>query len=432
MRVLHLTTEFPPVIYGGLGTAVGGLAIASARSGLDVGVLLVGGVLVVGDIEHGGYGRPGPFHEASGKPGEPIVHPSGITFFQIPWFGAVEAAIRVVEQWKPDLIHLHTAWVWSFARVIREQTGLPLVYTVHSVDRAEYEFGHEPSHILDHCADQEEAICVADRLVALTSNETELLTHYYPESREKIRVVGNGIDDCPEAELAATNSKGGDPALVLYTGRLVERKGIRDLLDAIPLVLATAPKTKFVLAGGPPDRNGEDLKREWLPPCFDRYRDQIHFTGWLSQKEIERWYCVADIQVVPSRYEPFGMVVLEGMLYGLPIVASDLGGPRSILNHEQTGLLFPPRDVPALATAILRLIENAELRKRLARAGSADVRRNWLWPCVVGRMRHVYVEALETTGHVSLIESGPSSILIDQRLRSGIVAGMKCATGSNS
>jgi len=393
MRILHLTTEFPPVIYGGLGTAVGGLAIASARSGLDVGVLLVGGVLVVGDIAHGGYGRPGPSYQISGKPEESILHPSGITFFQIPWYGAVEAAVRIVSKWQPDVIHLHTAWVWPFARAIREQTGLPLVYTIHSVDRAEYEFGHEPSHILDHCADQEEAISAADRLVSLTNNETDLLVHYYPESQPKIRVVGNGIDDSSSAQLSAQRSKASDPSLVLYTGRLVERKGIRDLLDTIPLVLDRAPHTRFVLAGGPPDRSGEDLKCEWLPASCYRYSDQIQFTGWLSQEEIERWYCVADIQVVPSRYEPFGMVVLEGMLYGVPIIASDLGGPKSILDNERTGLLFPPRDVHALAESIVRLVMNPPLRQRLGTAGAIEVRRKWLWPHVVGRMRRVYDEA---------------------------------------
>ncbi len=125
MRVLHLTTEFPPVIYGGLGTAVGGLAVASARTGIEVGVLLVGGLLVVGDIAHGGYGRPGPSHQISGEPEQPIIHPSGITFFQIPWYGAVDAAVRIVAKWQPDVIHLHTAWVWPFARAIRQQTIRP-------------------------------------------------------------------------------------------------------------------------------------------------------------------------------------------------------------------------------------------------------------------------------------------------------------------
>ncbi len=236
---------------------------------------------------------------------------------------------------------------------------------------------------------------MADRLIALTRNETELLVHYYPESHDKIRVVGNGIDDSPVARTAAQKSKNGDPALVLYTGRLVERKGIRDLLAAIPLVLEKAPKTRFVLAGGPPDRSGEDLKHEWLPSECYPYFDQIHFTGWLSQDEIEQWYCLADIQVVPSRYEPFGMVVLEGMLYGLPIIASDLGGPKSILDHGKTGLLFPPRDVLAFASAILSLILDPTLRGVLSCAGASDVRCNWLWPHIVGKMRRVYEEALD-------------------------------------
>src|ERR671938_542899 len=116
MRILHITTEFPPVIYGGLGTAVGGLVTASARCGLTVGVLLIGGTLVVGDVVHPAYGRTGPSHLISGEPGQAIAHPAGITFFQIPWDAPVEAAVRVVERWRPDVIHLHPLWLWPFAR----------------------------------------------------------------------------------------------------------------------------------------------------------------------------------------------------------------------------------------------------------------------------------------------------------------------------
>src|SRR5262249_38630348 len=112
MRVLHLTTEFPPVIYGGLGTAVGGLATASARVGIDTGVLLVGGLLAVGTATEWRYGQPMPLHPASSPQHQAAVQSGGLTFFQVPWHGDIEAAIRVVESWQPDLIHLHTAWVW--------------------------------------------------------------------------------------------------------------------------------------------------------------------------------------------------------------------------------------------------------------------------------------------------------------------------------
>jgi glycogen(starch) synthase len=91
----------------------------------------------------------------------------------------------------------------------------------------------------------------------------------------------------------------------------------------------------------------------WLPPDLKRYRDHIHFTGWLTAAEIARWYSAADVLAVPSWYEPFGMVILEGMLYGLPIVAAKVGGPSEILEHGRTGLLCPPKDSDALGDAIL-------------------------------------------------------------------------------
>lgn len=388
MRILHMTTEFPPVVFGGLGTAVGGLVNASARSGLSVGVLLAGGVL---SIDGGGYGSPRASYFAEN---EPIVSPEGVTFFQISPFDPVEAAVRVATQWRADLLHLHTAWVWPFAEAILERTGIPLVYTVHSVDRAEYEIGQELGHILEHCEEQGIAIGRAERLVALTQNETDLLRHYYPSSVDRIRIVGNGIDDSDKAKQATNRVKDSDSPLVLYTGRLVERKGIRDLLAAIPYVLERAPKARFVLAGGPPPLSGEEVARQWLPPECEPYRSQIHFTGWLNAAELEEWYCAADIQVVPSRYEPFGMVVLEGMLYGLPIIASALGGPLRILEDGRTGLLYPPKDVSALGEAILRLVIDKDLRRRIGVQAGEEVRRNWLWSRLVQKMRKVYIEAL--------------------------------------
>src|SRR5215212_6023862 len=109
MRVLHLTTEFPPVIFGGLGTAVGGLVNASARAGLTVGVLLVGGVLAV----EGGwtYGRPVAARDPPNERGEGLAGPEGVTFFQISPLDPVEAAVRVAQEWRADVLHLHTAWV---------------------------------------------------------------------------------------------------------------------------------------------------------------------------------------------------------------------------------------------------------------------------------------------------------------------------------
>ena len=386
MRILHVTTEFPPVIFGGLGTAVGGLVNASAHAGLEVGVLLVGGVLPSATA---GYGHPNAIPRTPALP----QTDSGVTFFQIAPEDDVSRAVDIARAWQPDVLHLHTAWVWPHAEAIIERANVPLVYTVHSVDRAEYDIGRELGHILDHCTEQELAIDRASRLVALTRDESQLLDEYYPAASPRVRIVGNGIDDSATAREAAGSDTCNKSPMVLYSGRLVERKGIRDLMAAIPYVLERAPGTRFVLAGGPPPLSGDEVARQWLTDSCAPYRGQIHFTGWLTPSALENWYRAADIQVVPSRYEPFGMVVLEGMLYGLAIVASAVGGPCAILRHGETGLLYPPSDVPALADAVLTLVRDASLRRRIGAAAAADVRSRWLWPSIVSQMAGVYEEA---------------------------------------
>jgi glycogen(starch) synthase len=391
MRVLHLTTEFPPVIYGGLGTALGGLAFASAREGLTVAVLLAG--------EMGRSGYAGADSELSEQSGDSddrvqaITRQDGVTIFHVPSYLPVEAGVRLVRAWKPDVVHLHVFWLWPAARAVQEHTGVPLVYHVHSLDRAEYEIGQGPSECVSQWGVQEEVIDSADRVIALTRSESELLAVYCPAVRGRVRIVGNGIDDNSAARAAVNRCWNTDSPLVLYTGRFVERKGIRELISAIPRVLESAPATRFVLAGGHRNCSGADMEYWWLPPELKQYRDRIHFTGWLTPAQLAEWYVAADVLAVPSWYEPFGMVILEGMLYGLPIVAAEVGGPAEILEHGRTGLLCPPKDAGALADAILKLVTDARLRRRIGVAAAAEVRDTWLWPHIIGRIRGVYREA---------------------------------------
>jgi glycogen(starch) synthase len=391
MRVLHLTTEFPPVIYGGLGTAVGGWVKACARAGIDVAVQLVEGPLVL-DGNAAMYGAP---RQRSPDTGELARHESkeGIQFFQCSWSEAIAAGVRVVEAWRPDVVHLHTAMLWYLASAIKAATRKPLVFHVHSVDRAEYDIGNEPNPFLAHGQAQEEAIIGSDRLIALTQPEEILLHRYYPDAASKIRVVGNGIEDT-DAALEASFSNRPGAATVLYSGRLVERKGIRELLAAIPEVLQTVPGARFVVTGGPPRVPAADVAAQWLEAKHDSFRDQIHFTGWQSPDEMARRYASADILVVPSRYEPFGMVILEGMLHGLAIVAANVGGPAEILEHGRTGLLFTARDVIALGSALQWLLKNPEERKALGLAAAREVRSKWLWKNLVPPMLDVYKELL--------------------------------------
>jgi glycogen(starch) synthase len=386
MRVLHLTPEFPPVIWGGLGTAVGGLATASAHAGISVGVMLVGGALVLGD---GSYGAWKPIsQEQRGLVADEslVVNSDGVFFFQVPPAEAETAGIRLVRKWKPDVVHLHTAWFWPIARAIREQTGTPLVYTVHSLDRAEYEIGD----FVTHWDTQETVIGAADRVIALSRDEKDLIEKYCPVASDRVRIVGNGIDDSPAAHAAVRRKRSNDSPVVLYSGRFVDRKGIRELFQAIPRVLDQLPNVRFVLAGG--YGTAAEIERSWLDESLQPYRRQIHFTGWLTPDKVFEWYQRADILVMPSWYEPFGMVILEGMLHGLPIASTSVGGPVDILEHDKNALLFPPRNVEALTDAIVELVSKPELRNRVGQEAAKEVRRRWLWPNIVQMMKSVYAE----------------------------------------
>jgi glycosyltransferase involved in cell wall biosynthesis len=384
MRVLHLTTEFPPIIYGGLGTATGGLVKALVRAGIDVAVFLFG---------PSAGSRYGEFRPLSAD-GAAVRRrrATGVTIFEISWFRDLDAVARIAARWRPDVLHLHSFWMWPIAQALRPRLGTPLVYTVHSLDRAEYEIGAGPPQCIGQWSQQESVIHGADRIICLTASERDLLIDYCPGVDDRIRVVGNGIEDVSTAPRAGGRHRGAP--IVLFSGRFVDRKGIRELIDAIGIVLAEAPQVRFVLAGGHRDCTGAQMESWLLPDHLRRYRSQIHFTGWLAPDRVAEWYRTADILVVPSWYEPFGMVVLEGMIHGLAVAASAVGGPAEILRDGMTGVLFPPGDAQALARSILRLVDNPALRARIADAGAEDVRKKWLWPRIVEKMRDTYEDVV--------------------------------------
>jgi glycogen synthase len=377
MRILHITVEYPPVVHGGLGTAVGGLVEASDRAGLDVRVLLVN------DAARAAYGPtafPGRSADAAGN---------ARFVTTTSWAGAYDRATSLLREWRPDVLHLHVFWLWPLARRLQHDMDLPIVYTVHSLDRAEYEIGHGPPECLAQWNMQAAAIIGADRVIALSRSEERLLKTYCPDAAARVKVVGNGIT-VPDRNPIATCRQWAP--LILFTGRFVDRKGIRDLLAAIPLVLAEAPDTAFVLAGGQRGCAPDETDHWWRP---HQLRDvtQLRFLGWLDAEQINDWYQAADILIVPSWYEPFGMVILEGMKHGLAIAATAVGGPAEILINRHTGLLFPARKPDALAAALLTLITQPALRARLGAAAHREVKRKWDWTVVIKQFPEVYREA---------------------------------------
>ncbi len=376
-------------MYGGLGTAVGGLATASALAGLQVAVLLIG---------HGstpGYCRSGP--ELSTDSSVRGRRVNDVTIWTVPHSAAVSESVDFARRWRPDVIHVHVFWLAHVAAAVRKSTGAPLVYTVHSLDRAEYELGQGPPECLSQWPIQADLICDADRIIALTQEERKLVGEYCPSVGHRVRVVGNGIADSAHARKHARMRRSHDSVTVLYTGRFVDRKGIRELLNAAPAFLREEPHVRLVMAGGHRHARADE---------FEEY--------WLTSEQLDAWYADADILVVPSWYEPFEMVILEGELYGLPIVAALVGGPKKILTSERTGLFCEPKDVTSLETQVIRLIRY--LRFAIGREAAADVRSRWLHEQILNRINNLYAEAVsirqdvacEHKRHANAFEDSPS------------------------
>ena len=149
---------------------------------------------------------------------------------------------------------------------------------------------------------------------------------------------------------------------------------------------------RLVMAGGHRHATVDELADYWVPPACQPFRNRIVFTGWLNPEQIASWYAYADILVVPSWYEPFGMVILEGMLYGLAIIAARVGGPKEILNSERTGLFCEPKDTASLEAQVIRLISDPDLRMRIGREAAQEVRSRWLHEHVLEQMNKVYRE----------------------------------------
>ena len=387
IRVLHLTPEFPPVIWGGLGTAVGGLANASAQAGMTVGVLLVGGVLVLGGA---GLRRAPPTSRRSGattgsrrwsEGGVVLPHPPGGALWRraFGWPGHGDRTSS-------------TCIRPGFGRSPPPSGGDRRTAGLHrplsGPRRVRVRRGYQP--VGDPgCGDPLGGS--RDRDLAKRAGSAGPVP---AEAHERVRLVGNGIDDCPEACEAGRKEAGSRAPGALHRA-VRDRKGIRELLAAIPIVLdrhRRRSSCSSAAMGAGPRSNASGS------PRFSA-RTGIGYTSrGGSPREVADWYRVADILVVPSWYEPFGMVILEGMLYGLPIAATAVGGPAEILEHGRTGILFPAKSVKALARALLPLVTDADLRQRIGAAAAEEVRRRWLWPHIVEK-DGAYTKRRCTLGH---------------------------------
>jgi glycogen(starch) synthase len=211
-------------------------------------------------------------------------------------------------------------------------------------------------------------------------------------------VIPNGIDPRdlqPQdpAELARLRLQFAQPdeKLVLLVGRLVYEKGFQLALEAMPEVIERVPETRFLIAGS--GTHEAELLRQAEEQGLMEHGT---FLGWIGDDVLHSLYPIADICVVPSIYEPFGLVALEAMASGCPCIVADTGGLREVVPHEEAGLRFRARDPEALAEMAVRVLGDEQLGQRLVSDGLEHIRR-FDWADIAGRTAAVYEDLVAET-----------------------------------
>jgi hypothetical protein len=230
------------------------------------------------------------------------------------------------------------------------------------------------------------------RLIAISQSIARTVQSDYHVLGEKIRVCYLGIPMPTQTSARAESEQ----IVFLFVGRLEPRKGIQFLLQAIPQVVAVLPKARFVIVG-------RDVGMPLTRCSYRSYFEEIanaaalaatQFTGFVERAELERLYSECDVFVAPSLYESFGLVHLEAMSYGKPVVAFRSGATPEIVSDQETGLLVEPGNVAALASALIRLGQDRELRKQMGMRGTLVARNHFSVEAMVDRTLEIYTEAI--------------------------------------
>ncbi|GAB42538.1 putative glucosyltransferase [Gordonia terrae NBRC 100016] len=403
--MLFVSWEYPPVVVGGLGRHVHHLATEMAAAGHDVVVLtrrpsgtdavshpttdtVVEGVRVVAVAED-----PPEFEfgqdmmawtlamgHAFVRAGLRVLHGAGS--------GASEPGAR----WVPDVVHAHDWLVAHPAIALAEFFDVPLVSTIHAT-----EAGRHSGWVSGRTNRQVHSVewwlvSESDALITCSASMRDEVHRLFGYDAADITVIHNGIDirTWPFAERSRT----GGPAELLFAGRLEYEKGVQDLLAALPRIRRSHPGTTLTVAG-------DGTQRDWLMEQARKHRvsKAVTFVGPVDHGELVTLMRRCDAIVLPSRYEPFGIVALEAAATGAPLIVSTAGGLGEAVREPDTGLTFAPADVAGLAAAVRATLSDPGAAAQRALRARARLTAEFSWAEVAERTASVHLAAKRRVRH---------------------------------
>jgi len=304
---------------------------------------------------------------------------------------------------KYQLIHTNY-WLSSWVGMqLKKLQGTPQIHTYHSLGAVKYNtIKNIPLIASQRLAVEREVLESADRIVATSPQEKQHMRSLV-SAKGNIDIIpcGTDIQRFGSAERQAARTQLGidqETKVVLYVGRFDPRKGIETLVRAVnESQLRDSNKLKLIIGGGSTPGNSDGRERDRIEGIVKEL-GMSHLTifpGRLNQETLPTYYAAADVCIVPSHYEPFGLVAIEAMASGTPVIASDVGGLQFTVVHEETGLLVPAKDAPAFANAIDRILLNPEWRDKLGQAGRKRVETKFSWDGVATQLSELYTRIMQ-------------------------------------
>jgi glycosyltransferase involved in cell wall biosynthesis len=226
----------------------------------------------------------------------------------------------------------------------------------------------------------------ANVITSVSNKVAKELQKYYRVDGDSVTIIGNGVDT---RFYIPRKNKNGDRVYVLYSGRLGHRKGLFDLVKSATYICHEHPEVSFVVTGrGPLEGNLKKLVKKM------KLSNRFSFVGFVDRKVLLNYYQNATVYVLPSHYEGFPTVILEAMACGIPVVTTSVGGIAETVVNGKNGFIVPMKNPKAIASAVLKLLENENLRIGMGKIARQTVEKFYSWDKIACKVLECYESAI--------------------------------------